>query len=219
MLAARIRLTAFAMPVALLALIALAGPSAVLAHPATPAAGLSSETPPFPPELEDELEEASGEESDEGSLEDEEDLFEGEEVEEAAEPEAEGPFPPEECVLRTARSQVFAYPAQDRVRLVISYTSLAPAEASVDYRLAGRKGSLALGKKRRHLAEQGRLQITAHLSEARMNLVQAAKTFTVDTDIVATPAYCQRFYTRHLDIKRGGRSQLVWSQSDSIFGL
>lgn len=217
-LAARIRLTAFAMPIVLLALIALTSPSAVLADPAGPGPGLSSETP-FSTELEEELEEAGGEESEEGQLEDEEDLLEGEEVEETAAAEDDGPFPPDECVLRTARSQVFAYPAQDRVRLVISYTSLAPAEVSVDYRLAGRKGSLGLGKTRRRFSRQGRLQITAHLSEAKMSLVEAAKAFTVDTDIVAAPAYCQRFYTRHLGIKRGGRSQLVWSQSDSIFGL
>lgn len=213
-LATRIRLAAFAIPVALLALIALAGPSAVLADPAPPADGPSGETPVFSAELEEELEEASGEEG-----EDEEGLLEDEGAEEAAEGEDEDPFPPEECVLRTARSQIFAYPAQDRVRLVISYTSLAPAEVAVDYKLAGGKGSLGLGRTRRHLAMQGQLQLTAHLSKAKMNLVQRAKAFTVDTDIVATPAYCQRFYTRRLGIKHGGRSQLVWSQSDSIFGL
>lgn len=218
MLAARIRLAACAMAIALLGLIALGRPSAVLAGPASPAPRLSSETetPVFSPELEEELEEASGEE---GEDEEEPSEEEEEEGEEAAEDEAEGPFPPEECILRSAHSQVFAYPGQDRVRLVIAYTALAPAEVAVDYSLAGRKGSLGLGTARRRLGRQGRLQFTAHLSKGKMKVVLAARAFTVDTDIVAAPGYCRRFYTRHLGIKRGGRSQLVWSQSDSIFGL
>lgn len=199
---------------ALLVLVGLASPATVFADPsAGPAAEPPSQTPVFSTELEEELEEA-GEES-----EDEEDFFEADEGEEDQEAEDESPFPPEECVLRTVRSQVFAYPAQDRVRLVIAYTALVPAQVAVDYRLAGKKGSLGLGTKRRPLARRGRLQLTAHLSEAKMNVVEAARAFTVDTDVVAAPASCQRFYTRHLGIKHGGRSQLVWSQSDSIFGL
>src|SRR3954452_2792033 len=101
-LATRIRLAALAIPVALLALIALAGPSIVLADPAPSADGPSSEAPVFSAELEEELEEASGE-----AGEDEEELLEDEGADEAAEAEDEDPFPPEECVLRTARSQVF----------------------------------------------------------------------------------------------------------------
>jgi hypothetical protein len=209
-------LAALAMSAGLLATVGLASPSTVLAAPsAGPATEPPSQTPISSAELEEELEEAGAEENEDE--EEGEDFFEADEVEEEAEDES--PFPPDECVLRTARSQVFAYPAQDRVRLVISYTALAPAEVAVDYRLAGRKGSLGLGRKRRHLSTQGRLQLTAHLSKAKMSVVEAAKFFTVDTDIVTAPAYCQRFYTRHLGIRHGGRSRLVWSQSDSIFGL
>jgi hypothetical protein len=200
-------------PVTLLALFAMARPPAALAHlSADPAAGAPSQTSVFSADLEEELEETGDEEGEE-----EEDLLEADEGDEEAEDAS--PFPPEECVLRTMRSQVFAYPAQDRVRLVISYTALEPAEAVIDYRLTGRKSALGLGQKRRRLATQGRLQLTAHLSKARMSLVQAAKAFTVDADIVAAPAYCQRFSTRHLDIRHSGRGRLAWSQSDSIFGL
>jgi hypothetical protein len=211
-------LAALAISAVLLTMVGLASPSTVLADPgAGPAIEPPSQTPVSFAELEEELEEAGDEESEDE--EEGEDFFEADEVEEEGEAEDESPFPPDECVLRTARSQVFAYPAQDRVRLLISYTALAPAEVAVDYRLAGRKGSLGLGWKRRHLATQGRLQLTAHLSEAKMDVVEAARSFTVDTDIVAAPAYCRRFYTRHLGLRHGGRSRLVWSQSDSIFGL
>ena len=52
-----------------------------------------------------------------------------------------------------------------------------------------------------------------------MDRVRAAKRFTVFADLSRERRrYCSRYDTRHLTIKRTIHNQLVWFQSDSIFG-
>jgi hypothetical protein len=147
-------------------------------------------------------------------FEDEEGLLEGKECEE----EGESSYPPEECLLRTARARVFASTLQSRVRLVIRYTSFAPADVNVDYRLMGTKGSLKLGALHQHFAVKGLFRLSERLSDAEMDKVRAAKRFIVTMNIPGVPRYCDRYDTRHLTVKRSVHSQVVWFQSDSIFG-
>jgi hypothetical protein len=127
-------------------------------------------------------------------------------------------LPPEECLLRTARARVFAFAALDRVRLVVRYTSFAPAEVIVGYRLSGGRGSLNLGEARDRFSKKGLFRVTAKLTEAQMAKVRAARRFTVDLNIPAAPSFCRRYETRHLTIKRTVHRQVIWFQSDSIFG-
>jgi hypothetical protein len=147
-------------------------------------------------------------------FEDEEGLLEGEECEE----EGEGSYPPEECLLRTARARVFASTLQNRVRLVIRYTSFSPAEVNVDCRLIGTKGSLKLGAVHQRFAVKGLFRLSERLSDAEMDKVRAAKRFNVTMNIPGVPRYCDRYDARHLTVKRSVHSQVVWFQSDSIFG-
>jgi hypothetical protein len=129
-----------------------------------------------------------------------------------------GPAPPPECLLRTARARLFAYTAHEKVRLVIGYTSYAPAEVDVEYRLDSGKGSLKLGEARGHLAKRGLFHLTERLGEAEMAKVRAAKHFTVELDVAAAPSFCRRYETRQLTVKRSAHSQIVWLQSGSAFG-
>jgi hypothetical protein len=148
-----------------------------------------------------------------------EDEEEGEE-EECLEGEGEdGGVPPEECLLRTARARLFVYSAQNRVRLVIRYTAFSPADVYVDYRLSGGKGPLKLGTAHQRFAKSGLLRVNERLSDGEMDKVRAAKRFTVVTNVPEAPRYCRRYDTRHLTIRRTIHSQVVWFQSDSIFGI
>lgn len=127
-------------------------------------------------------------------------------------------LPPEECLLRTARARVFTFAAHDKVRLVIRYTSFSPADVVVSYHLNGAKGSLNLGEARDRFSKKGLFRVTEKLTKAQATKVHAAKRFTVELDIPAAPSYCHRYDTRHLTIKRTIHSQVIWFQSDSIFG-
>jgi hypothetical protein len=202
-------LVSFVVPMVLLALLLTVKP----AHAVTIVVG-----PPPPVSEEQELEE--DEEAEEDCYEEAEDEFEEEECEEAEEEEEEETdlYPPDECVLRTARARVFAYTSRDRVRLVIHYTSLTPASVTVNYRLKGSKGPLQLGRVGRHFSRSGLFRLTTTLSHSQMAKVRAARLFDVELNIPGEPHYCQRYYSRHLTIKRTTHSQVVWFQSDSIFG-
>jgi hypothetical protein len=149
-------------------------------------------------------------EFDEGECEESGEELEDEEgdVEVCEGDEETGDYPPEECLLRTARARVFTFTARDRVRLVVRYTSFAPAEVVVGYRLSGGKGSLNLGEAKGRFSRQGVFRVTEQLTNAQMTKLRAARRFTVDLDIPAAPSFCRR--TVH--------SQAVWFQSDSIFG-
>jgi hypothetical protein len=129
-----------------------------------------------------------------------------------------GPVPPPECLLRTAGARLFANTAQERLRLVIRYTSYAPADVDVEYRLSGGRGSLKLGEARDHLAKRGLIHLTTRLSKAETARVRAARRFTVEIDIPAAPSFCRRYETRHLTTRRSAHGEVVWLQSDSVFG-
>lgn len=207
-------LVAFAVPMAVLALLALAKPAPALDRGY--AVAFAPSEPVLSPPAIQALEEWDEEEEGEVEEEEGEDFAEEDEEEEG---EVGGVFPPEECLLRTARSRVLAYPGPDKVKLTVNYTALAPADVAVDYRLTGKGGSLALGQVKRRFGKHGVLRLTAHLGEARMKRVLSARSFTVDFDIAAAPSYCQRFYTHRLAIKRSAQKRTAWLQSDSPFGI
>jgi hypothetical protein len=208
-------LASFAVPVAVLLLLFCA---AQAAHSMT--------TQPLPPgggtQTEVETEEAEEEAEECGELEEESESEEAEETEEEAEEcgaEEESSLPPEACVLQTARARVFAYNSHDKVRLVIRYTSLSPAQVKVDYRLRGAKGSLKLGEAQQRFSKQGLFRLNESLGKVEMAKVRSAREFTVEMEIPGTPHYCRRFYDQHLTIKHSAHNQAVWFQSDSIFGI
>lgn len=207
-------------PVVLLALLFVAQPASALSSAHIPAAALGSAGPaPAAAEAdEEEVEETETEEEETEEEESEEGEDEiGADEEEGGEAET-GSLPPEECLLQTVRSRVFTDTSRNRVRLILRYTSFASTEVGVDFKLTGSKGSLGLGRAKQRFTKKGVFRLTSQLSESKMERVRAAKSFTVDLSIPAAPSYCQRFYTRHLSIRRAAHSQVVWLQSDSIFG-
>jgi hypothetical protein len=165
-------------------------------------------------ELEEECFEEEGESDEAEEVEGEGD--EGGETQEC-EAEAQGSelLPPEECLLRTASARVFTSDAHDKVRLVLRYTALAPTEVAVDYRLKGGKGSLQFNEARKRFATRGVFRANETLTEAQMNRVLAAKSFQVQLHVPAAPAFCNRYYSKHLTIRRGGNNHAVWSEPDS----
>lgn len=154
----------------------------------------------------------------------EEDEGEGEEFEEcdaeelAEEPEeceeeAEGA--PSECLLRSAEAKAIAFTSQDKFGLTIRYTSLAPAEATVSYRLKGSKGSLSMAPSKQHLNEKGVIHVVAPLSATQADKARAASDLTVKLRIADTPGYCQGLTTLKLTGKRVLHGQLAWTRSSS----
>jgi hypothetical protein len=159
-----------------------------------------------PPPLALSAEEEAESSEEEGSEEEEE---EGEESE---------PGPPGECVLQTAKARAFAYPRQNKMRLVIHYTALASTDVVIEYRTESRKGSLVLGQTLRESSMQGVFRLTESITAGKMKKLQAARRLTVTMHIPVAPDYCEQFHSRHLTIRRAARNQVVWLQSDSIFG-
>ena len=159
---------------------------------------------------------AVGEEAEEESAESEEEV-DPDQIEEEEEEEEED-SPPAECLLQTARARVTAYPAQSKVLLLVRYSSSEPADAAIDYRLKGSKGSLTFAESKQRLADRGVIRLSENLSKGETTKVLAAKNFTVELHIPAAPDDCRRFQTRHLTIEHESSSRLTWLQSDSIFG-
>lgn len=151
----------------------------------------------------------------------EEDEDESDEAEEGSEePCAEGSngaAPPRECVLRSVRADLIAYPPQERVRLVLRYTTFAPTDAVVSIRLGGH-GSARLIEAHRHLARQGLLRLSEKLSRPAMARVRLARRLTVETSVAAAPASCRRYAFRHLTVRHAGHGQVLFTQADSVFG-
>ncbi|HEY5052970.1 MAG TPA: hypothetical protein VII45_06130 [Solirubrobacterales bacterium] len=195
----------FAVPVALLVVLLVARPAAALTLHTGPNVGPALSLP-------------SDEEEDEGEEESEEEELEDEAAEEEELEDEEGNHPPAECLLQTARAQAFAYPAQDKVRLLIHYTSTEPTEAAVAYRLTGDKGALKFAAAKQRLGNSGAIRLSESLSTSQASKVSAANSFTVEVRIPATPHSCRRFDTRHLTIEHGGGNRLTWLQSESVFG-
>ncbi len=146
--------------------------------------------------------------------------FEDEEgnVEECEEGARHGSIPPAECLLRTARARVLTYDSEEKLRLVIRYTSFAAANVDVQFRLGASNHSPKLGEARRRFAKRGFFRLTEKLSRSEIDRVRAARRFTVDLSLPAAPDFCRRYEARHLTTRRTVHSQVVWSQSGSVFG-
>lgn len=141
-----------------------------------------------------------------------------EECEEFEEEGEGGSQPPPECFLRTASARIFTHSTRDQVSLVIGYTSFSPANVTVGYRLKGGKGGLNLGKTTHHFSKQGVFRVTSKLNDSQMEKVKAAKDFDVRILIPSAPGYCHSYYTRHLSTKRKVHGQVVWYQSEPVYG-
>lgn len=188
---------------ATVALIALLGTArAAQALTATPPPGLPFAAAAIPGDEEDEAEAA------------EDDGFEAEECEDAEEEceEEAVASAPQECLLSTAGATVSA--TQDKVRLLVRYTTSSPATVAVDYGLHGGKGSLYLGNDKKRFAAQGALHLTKRLNDAQVAKVMAAKSFSVRLRVLAAPGYCDSFFDLQLDVRRTTPSGLTWSQSE-----
>ncbi len=204
------RLRFLPVPLCLLALFVLAGSAQALSVdppllPGTtpPPAGAANEGE----ELEGECEEAEfGDEAEECEEEEREML------------DTDGPMPPEECVLETARGRVLTSAAQDRVKLVVSYTAASPADAWVEFRARSEAGSLKLGTAHQRLSERGVLQLTERLTPGAMERLRTAKSIEVEFAIPSAPDSCARYFGRQLTIRRSVHHQPAWFQSSSIFG-
>jgi hypothetical protein len=157
-----------------------------------------------------------------GPEEAEEEEFEWEseaEEEEREEAEAEGrDEPPAACVLRTARATMVAYESQSKLRLLVSYTSFAPAQVAIEYRLHDGRGSLDLGREQRRLAYAGVVRDTERLGRARMARVLRANDLTVELRVLSAPSSCRRYGTRELKSRRATPGRVTWTQSSSVFG-
>ena len=125
--------------------------------------------------------------------------------------------PPSECLLRTARARLFVYGSHEKVRLVVHYTSYAPADVLVDFRIGSKHGP-RLGRAHAHFVKKGVYRLTEAVPKADVAKVRVARGFLVTLDIPAAPSFCQRFETRQLTIRHSIHGQIVWFQSDSAFG-
>jgi hypothetical protein len=201
-------LISFLATLALVAILALAksAQALTLAGAGGPATAAAS-APPFDLESEEEGEEEEFEEE------------ECEEDEEECEGEAGGAGveAPEECLLNSAQATVFASSAQDKLRLVVHYTTSTPALVAVDYGLHGSKGSLYLGQSRKQFAKSGVFRQTAILSEEQMAKATGAKDFTVQLYAVHAPHYCRHYFERHLTARHAAPSGLTWADPETTF--
>jgi hypothetical protein len=158
------------------------------------------------PEGDDESEEV---EDEEGWEYDEECEFvdEAEEEELCEEAEGEDGTPPE-CLLSSAEATVAAIPARDTLRLSVRYTARTPAAVKVTLELRGGKGQLSLGQDLGRFNRKGTFRQSERLSDAQMQKVLAARSFTVELGAINTPRYCHRYFDQKLTVKRG----LTWSE-------
>lgn len=130
----------------------------------------------------------------------------------------DGPLPPEECVLQTARARVASRPARNQLRFVVRYTTAAPTRADLDFELRGGGGSLNLGVVKRHLGRSGVVRLHETLGEGEMDRTRGASDFLFTLDVPSAPGYCQPYFTRRLSLKRTAHGQTVWLQSEPVSG-
>ena len=187
-----------------LALLCLAAPAQALSLP-------DLRTAPLNFLVEEEEDEVEAEVSEDAEVEIEECL--GDEEEECVE-EEDGTEVPPECVLTSAEPLVLAASNRDRVRLQIRYTTTSPTQVSLAYGLHGGKGSLYLGDEKKRFGKRGVLRLKEDLTEAQMEKVMAAKSFTVRLRVLDAPGYCQPFFDRQLDLRRTTPSGLSWEASE-----
>jgi hypothetical protein len=190
-----------ALPLILLAIFAVAGP-------ATAPADTEAAAAPF---------EVEAEASEEG--EDEEECVEswGDEDEEAGEAEEEcqdeeegaDASSGEDCLLRTARARVVAYPIRNQVRLTLGYTTFAPTRAAVEY---GAGQGSRVDTATRRLGRSGVVRLSKHLGEGAMNQLSRSHRFTVTLHFPEVPRNCDRLVTEQLKLQRSSDSRITWSQ-------
>ena len=111
------------------------------------------------------------------------------------------PSSSEDCLLQSAKARVFAAPGADQVRLVISYTALAPVDARIELRRGGERGPL-LAEATQHLTEHGTLRLAEPLGEGEAARARVARRFTVELEIAGEPGGCHRYAIRNLKPKR-----------------
>lgn len=171
-------------------------------------AAVEIEVPPAPFESTAEISEEGEveEECSEGSEEDEETSEDEEECE--AEAEGSGPVSAEDCLLRTAHARVVAFPAHNRVRLTLGYTTYAPAQAMVEYRAKHDR----LGAVTRHLGHSGVIRISQHLSDREMGRVSGSGRFTVTVHVSNAPDACQRFESEQFVTEHSSDSRITWGE-------
>lgn len=162
-----------------LAIALVAAAALPIAAPADPPARASAELA----EAESEVEE---EECEEFELADLEGLIEEFCVEE--EPEEAEDGAPVECLLRTARARVVAYPTTDRMKLTVGYTTHEPTKATIELR----RGPQKLVSTQRHLGRSGVIRLTKKLSDGQMRKVEAADHVNVRVNVAGVPGSCKR---------------------------
>lgn len=135
------------------------------------------------------------------------------EEEECGEEEAGTEVPPE-CVLTSAEPVVLAAANRDLVRLQVRYTTASPTQVALAYGLHGGKGALYLGEEKKRFGKRGVLRLKEELSEAQMEKVMAARSFTVRLRVLDAPRHCQPFFDRQLDLRRTTPSGLSWEASE-----
>jgi hypothetical protein len=192
----------FLLPLALLAILVIAQPTAALGD--AEAAGM-------PLELAIQM----SEEEDEGEAEGECAESEDDEVEEAeedceAEAEDAGFSPADDCYLRTATARVVAYPDREMVRLTLGYTTYTPAPATVEF---GAKKDPHLGTVHRRLGRSGVLRFSKHLAGKQMTKVEDSGRFTVTVHVPESPRACQRFEVQRLQVAQSSEARVTWAEA------
>ncbi len=192
----------FLLPLALLAVLAIAQPAAALAD--AEATGLPLE-----------LAIQTGEEEDETESEGECAESENEEVEEAeeeceAEAENAGFSPADDCYLRTAQAHVVAYPDRKIMRLTLGYTTYTPATATVEF---GAEKDPHLGSVQRQLGRSGVLRLSKHLAGGQMTKVESSGRFTVTVHVPEAPQACQRFEIQQLQVAQSSKARVTWAEA------
>ena len=182
----------------------------VKAASATAAVNLALQ-PPIAPMVENE-EEGEGEED---CFEWELGVLECEEPETAA---AEGPYPPEECLLRTVEARVVSSPSHNRLRFIVRYSMVVPTRAYLDFEVHRGHDSFALDIVKRHLGKIGVVRINESLGSGQMEMARNASDYLLTLDIPSTPSSCQPYFTRRLSQRRTLHGQTVWLQSGPAAG-
>jgi hypothetical protein len=115
--------------------------------------------------------------------------------------------------LRTADARVLVEDSQSRVRLALRYTTFAPADVAVAYRLSGGRGTLPLGSAKAHFTQSGVFRLTERLGRGDMERVRAARRFTVTIDVPAAPGHCARYSSHRLTVRHAAHGQVAWVQA------
>jgi hypothetical protein len=160
---------------------------------ATPAAAVETplgDPPTLALEEEEPEAEAAAEESEEECEELEEGFEECEEVE--SEPERAGRFPPEKCLLRSARAHAALDGRGEKLKLTIGYTAYEPVGVKIEIGM----GAKRIASVQRHLGRSGVLRIVKGLGK-----VDAPKRIVVRLEIPATPRYCSKYQVQKVKVR------------------